>query len=239
MALSRKKEKTEEGAPAWMVTYGDMVTLMLTFFVMLLAMSEVKKEDHFLEFMQAIREAFGYQGGMRQTQYEEVLSPKNINFTEMLVIPIEPYDFSRSRQRGLRGKENTVRDRPQAEVYVVGGGIQFASLSAELEPAEASSLAQFAEQIRGHTTMIRVSGHCSRQPVEGTAFRDHLDLAYQRARAVREQLVALGIDPTRIVIESAGTNEPAVPQAYTEEVRRRNDLVEILQVNRRVDEVTP
>ncbi|MGD8452396.1 MAG: flagellar motor protein MotB [Phycisphaerae bacterium] len=238
MAIA-KKEKHQEGAPAWLVTYGDMVTLMLTFFVMLLAMSEVKKEDHFLEFMQAIREAFGYQGGMRQTQYEEVLSPKNINFTEMLVIPIEPHDFSRSRQRGLQGRDKTVRSRQPDDVYVVGGGIQFASLSAELEPTEAASLEQFAEQLRGHNTMVRITGHCSRRPVDGTPFRDHMDLAYQRARAVREQLVTLGIDAGRLVIEVAGTNEPEASQAYTEEIRRRNDLVEILQVNRRVDEFTP
>ena len=35
----KKKEEKPAGAPAWMVTYSDMVTLLLTFFVMLLAMA--------------------------------------------------------------------------------------------------------------------------------------------------------------------------------------------------------
>ena len=64
MAVKKKAKSQPEGAPLWMVTYGDMVTLLLTFFVMLLAMSEVKKDDRFVDFMQAIREAFGYVGGM-------------------------------------------------------------------------------------------------------------------------------------------------------------------------------
>ena len=63
MAVKKKPAAESAGAPLWMVTYGDMVTLLLTFFVMLLAMSEVKKDDRFIDFMQAIREAFGYVGG--------------------------------------------------------------------------------------------------------------------------------------------------------------------------------
>ena len=42
--MGKKREKKKEeckggGAPEWMVTYSDMVTLLLTFFVMLLAMA--------------------------------------------------------------------------------------------------------------------------------------------------------------------------------------------------------
>jgi chemotaxis protein MotB len=38
---SPKKEEPKKGAPEWMNTYGDMVTLMLTFFVMLFSMSSL------------------------------------------------------------------------------------------------------------------------------------------------------------------------------------------------------
>src|SRR6056297_4192581 len=37
----RKKKCPPEGAPEWMTTYGDMVTLLLTFFVMLLTTATV------------------------------------------------------------------------------------------------------------------------------------------------------------------------------------------------------
>jgi len=37
----KKPKKSAKGAPAWMVTYGDLVTLLLTFFVLLLSMANM------------------------------------------------------------------------------------------------------------------------------------------------------------------------------------------------------
>ncbi len=54
---SKKAPAPAAGAPAWMVTYSDMVTLLLTFFVMLLAMAnfdDLVRRDAVLE---SIREA--------------------------------------------------------------------------------------------------------------------------------------------------------------------------------------
>ena len=42
MSNFRKQEEEQpKGSPIWMTTYGDMVTLLLTFFVMLFAFSEI------------------------------------------------------------------------------------------------------------------------------------------------------------------------------------------------------
>ena len=56
MAL-KKQAKTAGGAPAWMVTYGDMMTLLLCFFVIIVAMSEIKKEEKFRQVLESIRQA--------------------------------------------------------------------------------------------------------------------------------------------------------------------------------------
>lgn len=48
----------EEGAPLWTVTFGDMMSLLLTFFILLFSMSELKM-DKFLLASQSLREAMG------------------------------------------------------------------------------------------------------------------------------------------------------------------------------------
>ena len=44
--FQKKEEEQQKGSPLWMTTYGDMVTLLLTFFVMLFAFSEIDKAKY-------------------------------------------------------------------------------------------------------------------------------------------------------------------------------------------------
>ena len=54
---NNKKNEGDYGSPAWMTTYGDMVTLLLTFFVLLYSFSAVDLE-RFSEVMSAIQHSF-------------------------------------------------------------------------------------------------------------------------------------------------------------------------------------
>ena len=51
-------EPVEEGAPTWILTFADMMSLLLTFFILMYSMSEVKQE-RFLLASQSLREAIG------------------------------------------------------------------------------------------------------------------------------------------------------------------------------------
>jgi chemotaxis protein MotB len=238
MAISRKKRATA-GAPAWMVTYGDMVTLLLTFFVLLLAMSEVKEEERLIEFMQAVREAFGYIGGGRQLPTEELQIPKNLNEMRVLVVAIHPEDLGYTHDEGPQGKRDRVTSIRPGNHYQPGGRFQFPELSAELNEADVARLAEYAKQLRGYTTLIEVRGHCSRRPVDGTPFIDHMDLSIQRARAVAAVLIDNGINPQRVHVVGAGTNQPVTRSSPDADERRRNDVVELLQLDQTIDEFQP
>jgi chemotaxis protein MotB len=237
MARKRKKEQAGGGAPEWMVTYGDMVTLLLTFFVMLLAMSEVKKDARFVDFMQAIKEAFGYVGGVEQTPLEEVETPRNIDLTEMLIIPVRSKDFSESDDEGLRGRQHSVTNIRRGDRFDVGGKLYFSPLGDGVSDENRERLGELADKLRGLSTQIEIRGHCSALPVEGSPHASHFDLAYARARSVADALKSFGIDEQRLIIVSAGINEPVARQAYTSAEREQNDVVEILEMNSRVGEL--
>lgn len=238
MAVAKKQKKAEGGAPAWMVTYGDMVTLLLTFFVLLLSMSEIKQEERLMDFMEAIREAFGYQGGFNQSPITEAITkPTNVNLTEMLIIPVHTKDFSKSNDEGARGTRDKVRPIRNADRFVVGAPIRFGELAADLTEIEREAVRQVADELRGFNTQIEIRGHCNAKPVTGTQFIDHADLAYVRARRVRAALIEEGLDPRRLIVTAVGSNEPLAARAYRPEERNRNDIVELIQLDISVSDV--
>lgn len=238
MAL-RKKEKSGGGAPEWLVTYGDMVTLLLTFFVLLLSMSEIRKDVQMAQFMQAMREAFGYVQRVQAFSLEQVTIPSDIDSARVLIVPVRPENVASTQDEGLRGKRTRVDTIRPGQYYQAGGKIQFAELSAELTETERQRVREFAAQIRGFSTQIQVRGHCSKRPVEGTAFADHFDLSGQRARVVAQELVAAGIDVRRLLVVAAGTSQPIATDAYDSTERERNDVVELLQVDQTFEEFQP
>ena len=46
-------------APDWVLTYGDMMSLLLTFFVMLFSMCEIRHNDRFLGVAESLQGQFG------------------------------------------------------------------------------------------------------------------------------------------------------------------------------------
>ncbi len=238
MALKKPQTK-EPSCPLWLATYGDMVTNMLVFFVLLLSMSEIKKDERFLDFMQALREAFGYVGGMEQLPYEEALQTRNEDLAELIIIPIRPEDYADSPDEGIRDRYHTVTNLRREEKFDVGSKCTFPELSATLTSEHDPLIQEYVEKLRGHRSQIEVRGHCSRRPVAGSGFVDHFELSLQRARAVAEALIQHGIDRERLVITGAAYNEPLITDAYTPAERQMNDRVEVLQVNRLIEIFNP
>ena len=61
--MPKREKKAPAGAPEWVLTYGDMMSLLLCFFIMLVALSEIKKEDKYQAVVRGVKAAFGMTGG--------------------------------------------------------------------------------------------------------------------------------------------------------------------------------
>jgi flagellar motor protein MotB len=61
---ARKPAKSTHETPAWVVTFGDMMALLLCFFILLQMFSELKEDREYQRVITAIKEAFGYSGGI-------------------------------------------------------------------------------------------------------------------------------------------------------------------------------
>ncbi len=224
-----KRKKKAAGAPEWMVTYGDMMTLLLCFFVLLLAMSEIKQEDKFHQVVESIQQAFGHDSSLEAAPG---LRPPINSLLQQLQRIVVPRNINREGdvdEEGIDGRVQKVTDVRDGIQIVVGGRIAFDRFSAVLkEPAE-QRLAKVAETIRGKNTKIIIRGHATDEPLpEDSLYEGPVDLSYARARAAADVLAAHGVRPVRIRIEANGDREPILSQAYNERRRAVNRRVEIL-----------
>lgn len=230
--MARKKYQPPQGVPDWLLTYGDIMSLLLCFFVLICAMSEMKADKRYSEVVKSIQRAFGLPGGFGLTASS---LPPNLSPEQVLLAVAGKDDRQtkgRSNERAQAGMDPAVKTIYEGRIYKVGGSIAFPEGEATL-PAEAQAdLRRVVDQIRGLTLKVEVRGHASKVPLpEGSPYRDHIDLSAARARAVRDWLVDPtqgGLDPRRLRVVACGAEEPVREPAYDRTEWTRNDRVEIM-----------
>lgn len=209
------------GAPEWVMTYGDMMSLLLCFFVLLVSMSELKQDEKYQGVADSLQERFGFSDSW------EKLGPGEHR-------PKHARQPRQSRQRGAA--EDTAREpsatgsMPRVQTIrpgtrtTVGTVIPFDVRSDELSPTARSALDAIVPQLRGKPQKIELRGHAPAlhwPPDESTS--DWWDLAYRRARQVMDYLTKVhGLDPQRMRISVAGPYEPLArdrPEASQENSR--------------------
>jgi chemotaxis protein MotB len=195
-----------EGVPDWVVTFGDMMSLLLTFFILLVSMSEMRNERRVTAMMQAMREQFGYDSSKSASVpgHHPAMSQKMSNVANL----------GRSKRKNLEeGGSNSVRAPVGAHARVrsirtagmdrKGGAVLFTGTSLQLDEFAREQLDTVVQQIRGLPQVVEVRGHATTS--DGG---DAWDLGYRRARAVMQYLVESGVDRRRFRLEVAGPNEP-------------------------------
>ncbi|MBN2212156.1 MAG: OmpA family protein [Sedimentisphaerales bacterium] len=227
--MARKKKAAGGGAPEWMVTYGDMMGLLLCFFVILVSMSEMKQDERFQKVMESLRRAFGYEGGIGMMTSE--MSPDNSMSKQMTELVMRQWQtkLGKSAEEGIEGENPSVRTVREGLQYTVGGQISFEPGKAVLLQGAKKQLDIFADFSRGMNNKIRIRGHAARKPAEFyRPYANLYDLSYARAVAVKDYLVEKGIREQRITVEACGDNEPLAAEAYDENARNINRRVDII-----------
>lgn len=219
----------EEGGgdiPEWVVTFGDMMSLLLTFFIMLVSMSEIKEEKQFQAVLQSMRRQFGHEASMASLTPGQSAATNSAMQSIASMGRAKRKDIVRggNKVKSVTGEDNLVRTIRPGRDTTVGGVVFFGEETAELSDESRARLDEIATQVAGKPQKIEIRGHTSRKPTDGL---DHWALAYERCRNVLDYLVQSGIDPERIRLGSAGKHEP-LDDRLDEASRKRNARVEVL-----------
>ncbi len=232
----------EEGAPAWMATFSDMATLLLTFFVLLLSFSTMDVIE-FREALGSVKDAFGVQSLTRGDL--EALSSSPIELAKaQSSLEVE---ITRNRQassplsRALRRyiKDNELADK--LEVQSTGRGIVlrvrdkvfFDSASNKLRKESTPLLTKIGEMAKQFAERLTVEGHTDNRPIRTRRFPSNWELSAARAIAVMRFLHAdVGLPNSALGVAGYADAQPLVSND-TPEGRSENRRVEFVFQERR------
>ncbi|MBT9172567.1 MAG: Motility protein B [Syntrophomonadaceae bacterium] len=229
MPRKRKEASVPDGAPAWMVTYGDMVTLLLCFFVLLFSFSVID-QVRFQQIMASIQIAFMGERGIMQAspevsrqQHLELIVPHR--FDEVLVTYHVVQDFV---QEERLEEMVSLRVEERGVVLEIQDQILFDSGRADLKPGAVPLLDKVAVILQRVPNKVIVEGHTDNVPISTVFFPSNWELSVGRAvRVVRALSEQRELDPRRFVATGFGEYHP-VATNQTALGRSRNRRVNII-----------
>ena len=248
--------KEEKGAPKWVVTFGDLMSLLLCFFVLLLSFSEMDRQKYKL-VAGSMAKAFGLQRKVKGDESPKGATMVSLSFDQDLVpqhrrqeyIAMNDMETSAEEYKALEeamkalgeelkealeGKLKGLEDKVEIEVegnktiIRLQGGATFDSGRANIKPPMIPILKEISLRLKGTEGDIIVAGHTDNVPIIGGRFETNLKLSIGRAAEVAEFMIdKVGISPERISTMGFGKYRPA----YSNDTalgREKNRRVEIV-----------
>ncbi|WP_428386537.1 OmpA/MotB family protein [Mucisphaera sp.] len=229
----KRQKKGPAGAPEWMVTYGDMVTLLLCFFVLIVSFSEIKREDEFQAVVEEIKKAFGMKGGGGKLPTDDDPELSLIQKLEEVELNPTPVQSKADiEDPSIEGKNPEVRTIREGELYAVGGRLIFEPGSAELTDQAKQQLQPVIEQVRGFNNIIMIRGHAAQLELMAghSDYPDLWQLSFARAKSVFDYLTDtdVGLRADRFRLTGVADLEPVIQRAYTLESQQSNRRAEVI-----------
>ncbi len=237
----KKCPECKEGAPEWMTTYGDMVTLLMAFFVMLFAFSSIDAQK-FEQVMQSFQGSAGIlSGGITLNQNDlifEALPESNITETvqqveenlEILKETIEEYIELKDIE-----SEVSVEFDSRGLIIRFKDNALFDSGSANLKRSSEDILLFIGELLKNEEFMdraVRVEGHTDNIPINTLRFPSNWELSTTRSTNVIKFFINQGqISPSRLSASGYGEYYPIADNS-TPDGRAKNRRVDIVILSR-------
>ncbi|MFH5805879.1 flagellar motor protein MotB [Alienimonas sp. DA493] len=196
------------GVPEWVVTYGDMMSLLLTFFIMLVSMSEITEESKYREVLASLHERLGYPAGAMAAPGNELAGTASDSMDAEAGTPpvADPGDGGTPRPTSPGARPMLTRERAGRPVPA-GPPTLFDANTDRLGKGEEARLDAVADAIAGKLQVVELRGFAPADEAH-----DWNALAYRRARLVLEELVKRGVRPDRFRLRTGGV--AAEPSAF-------------------------
>ncbi|NGP44198.1 flagellar motor protein MotB [Bacillaceae bacterium SIJ1] len=219
------RENAKTGGTSWIVTYADLVTLVLVFFILLFSISQVDSTK-LEEAVQSFKTA-----STTSMQTKEIASSDGVLEGGRAVI--DPLDELLKKvklylqENGLDGQIQASRDE-RGVVLVLNERVLFHTAEAIVLPEGQDVLRSVGEFLHTIPNFIEVEGHTDVRPISTYRYPSNWELSTARASSVIRFLTnSYDLDPTRFRAVGLGATQPVVTGNDPEQLAQ-NRRVEIV-----------
>ncbi|MEM6781909.1 MAG: flagellar motor protein MotB, partial [Pseudomonadota bacterium] len=195
----RRKFDQDTTTSMWLVSFTDVMALMLTFFVLLFAMSNPKKED-WEDFTTNVKEQFSrYYGLALNAGQQDSINIQKVNFEEARDLRfIQQLMNEQLEQVETLRRINVIPQPPNAErpsrlIVSLPSDLLFESGSAAIRDEGSSALFDLQVFLDRIPNRLEVIGHADPRPIPaGSEFPSNWELSLTRAASVAAALENYG-----------------------------------------------
>jgi chemotaxis protein MotB len=227
--MSRNRDDDEhkkENSERWLLTYSDMITLLLVLFIMMYTISkvDVQKFDALAESLGIVMnpstkaaasgstgsDASESDGSFSFEQYAMAAATQDADATPSPTAAVSFNDDQLlSKIQSLITKDGlsdyvSVHSEERGIIVSLVEGLLFPSGSANINKEAVSTLEDLANVIKSVDNFIRVEGSTDNVPIHSAQYESNWELASQRAINVAKLMIDQGVDASRISAVSYG-----------------------------------
>ena len=241
--MKKSEDEPKKGAPAYMNTYGDMMTLLLTFFVLLFSMSSVDQAK-FEQLVSSFSASMSiFEGGQTMNVVTNMLQNGMSQFpVEENILSLEQASHIEKELENTQEelskyvKEQAIEDQVKVEkigneiVIRLGDVLLFDSGKAQLKAGAIPTLNMIGKELKKYLSEgynIKIEGHTDNDPIRNEQFPSNWELSGARAIAVmRFYLEEMDFEFSKISYVGLGEYQP-IASNDTKEGKAKNRRVEI------------
>ncbi len=228
----------EEGSPAWVMTFADLVTLLMVFFILLFAMGSIEDEKWRL-VKQSLKTALGTddipEAGTRQglEVISAVLNEQSLQAVDevgaMVAKEIEEIasEVEEFVYKNKLGGQVQVSSDERGAVITVSDIVLFSPGTATVNKKGVHVIKQVFDLLNQFNYKVKIEGHTDDTPIRTDRFPSNWELSASRAAEVARMFVESGFSAENLSIEGLAQFRPKVPNTSptNRAINRRIEIV--------------